>query len=143
MRKALACCCDNGVISNGRYWVMRTTKAERKRRREAALARVADGYGFSDVVTFMMAQWGCSRSTAQRDCGWAHTQLAASLKGADINHLVAHLCTSAQRVALKAEQAGQFAAAIGALKLLHEMLVIPHNNPKERFVRRGLRCSMA
>ena len=86
---------------------MRTSKAERKRRREAALARVADGYGFSDVVTFMMAQWGFSRSTAQRDCGWAHGQLAASLQGADIKHLVAHLCTSAQRVALKAEQAGQ------------------------------------
>ena len=139
MRKAQACCCDNGVISNGWHWAMRTSKAERKRRREAALARVADGYGFSDVVTFMMAQWGCSRSTAQRDCGWAHGQLAASLQGADIRHLVAHLCTSAQRVALKAEQAGQYAAAIGALKLLHEMVVVPHNNPKERTFRRGLR----
>jgi hypothetical protein len=118
---------------------MRTTKAERKRRREAALARVADGYGFADAVTYVMQQWGCSRSTAQRDCGWAHTQLAASLQGADIQHLVAHLCTSAQRVALKAEQAGQYGAAIGALKLLHEMVVAPATNPKERTFRRGLR----
>ena len=118
---------------------MRTSKAERKRRREAALARVADGYGFSAVVNHMMSEWGCSRSTAQRDCGWAHGQLAASLQGADIKHLVAHLCTSAQRVALKAEQAGQYAAAIGALKLLHEMVVVPHTNPKERTFRRGLR----
>ena len=84
---------------------MRTSKAERKRRREVALGRVADGYGFSDVVTFKMA----------------------------------HLCTSAQRVALKAEQAGQYAAAIGALKLLHEMVVVTHTNPKERTFRRGLR----
>ena len=118
---------------------MRTSKAERKRRREAALARVADGHGFSAVVTHMMVEWGCSRSTAQRDCGWAHTQLAASLQGADIRHLVAHLCTSAQRVALKAEQSGQYSAAIGALKLLHEMIVVPATNPKERTFRRGLR----
>jgi hypothetical protein len=40
---------------------------------------------------------------------------------------------------LKAEQAGHYAAAIGALKLLHEMVVVPHNNPKERTFRRGLR----
>ena len=29
----------------------RTTKAERKRRREAALAKISDGHGFADTVT--------------------------------------------------------------------------------------------
>ena len=32
----------------------RTTKAERKRRREAALVKISEGYGFADTVTFVM-----------------------------------------------------------------------------------------
>ena len=39
----------------------RTTKAERKRRREAALAKISDGHGFADTVAFVMSEWGCSR----------------------------------------------------------------------------------
>ena len=53
----------------------RTSRAERHRRRESALALVSQGKGFSDVVTAQMSQWGCSRSSAQRDCRWAHDQL--------------------------------------------------------------------
>ena len=52
-----------------------TSRAERNRRRESALTLVSEGKGFSDVVTAQMAQWGCSRSSAQRDCRWAHNQL--------------------------------------------------------------------
>ena len=51
------------------------SRAERHRRRESALALVSQGKGFSDVVTAQMSQWGCSRSSAQRDCRWAHDQL--------------------------------------------------------------------
>ena len=36
----------------------RTTKAERKRRREAALVKISEGYGFADTVTFVMSEWG-------------------------------------------------------------------------------------
>ena len=53
----------------------RTSRAERHRRRESALALVSQGKGFSDVVTAQMSQWGCSRSSAQRDCRWAYDQL--------------------------------------------------------------------
>ncbi len=104
---------------------MRTTKAERKRRREAALQRVADGYGFQDVVSWVSEEWGCSRRTALRDCNWAHTQLVQGLQEADIQMLLASLCTSAQRIALKAE-------SIGSLKLLHQMLVRPHQEAQQR-----------
>ena len=41
----------------------RTSRAERHRRRESALALVSQGKGFSDVVTAQMSQWGCSRSS--------------------------------------------------------------------------------
>ena len=33
---------------------MRTTKAERKRRGEAALAKISDGHGFADTVAYVM-----------------------------------------------------------------------------------------
>ena len=36
----------------------RTSRAERHRRRESALALVSQGKGFSDVVTAQMSQWG-------------------------------------------------------------------------------------
>ena len=117
---------------------MRTTKAERKRRREAALQKVANGYGYADVVAWVSQEWGCSRRTALRDANWAHAQLVQGLQETDIQALLAHLCTSAQRVALRAESAGQYAAAIGALKLLHEMLIRPHQAAQQREqVRRG------
>ena len=36
----------------------RTSRAERHRRRESALALVSQGKGFSDVGTAQMSQWG-------------------------------------------------------------------------------------
>ena len=76
----------------------RTTKTERKRRREAALVKISEGYGFADTVTFVMQEWGCSRSTAKRDCHWAHGELQLRLDAHDAQHFVTHLCTSLQLV---------------------------------------------
>ena len=58
---------------------MRTTRRERIQRREVALAKVSEGFGFSECVTYVMAQAGCSRATARRDCHWAMDQLAEGL----------------------------------------------------------------
>ena len=69
----------------------RTTKAERKRRREAALVKISEGHGFADTVTFVMQEWWCSRSTARRDCHWAHGELQLGLDAHDAQHLVTHL----------------------------------------------------
>ena len=101
----------------------RATKAERKRRRVAALVKISEGYGFADTVTFVMSEWGCSRSTARRDCHWAHGELQLGLDAHDVQHLVTHLCTSLQRISLKAESDKQFASSVGgwrfALALRH------------------------
>ena len=107
---------------------MQTSRAERKRRREAALEKVSNGYGFSDTVSWVMSEWGCSRSTAQRDTTWAHNQLVQGMSSSDIQHLLAHLCTSIQRVALKAESAGQYAAAIGAPKFTTFVMMFPQGS---------------
>ena len=101
----------------------RTTKAERKRRREAALAKISDGHGFADTVAFVMQEWGCSRSTARRDVHWAHGELQLGLDAHDVQHLVTHLCTSLQRISLKAESKKQFASSVGALRLLYDILL--------------------
>ena len=101
----------------------RTTKAERKRRREAALVKISEGYGFADTVTFVMSEWGCCRSTARRDCHWAHGELQLGLDAHDVQHLVTHLCTSLQRISLKAESDKQFASSVGASRLLYDILL--------------------
>ena len=101
----------------------RTTEAERKRRREAALVKITDGHGFANTVAYVMSEWGCSRSTARRGVHWAHGELQLGLDAHDIQHLVTHLCTSLQRVSLKAEQDKQYSASVGAMKLIYEILL--------------------
>ena len=101
----------------------RTSRAERNRRRESALALVSQGKGFSEVVTAQMSQWGCSRSSAQQDCRWAHDQLQLSIDSHDAQHLACHIATSLHRISLKAEQDKQYAAAVGAQKMLYGLLL--------------------
>jgi hypothetical protein len=102
---------------------LRTTRAERKRRREVALAKISEGYGFADAVAFVMQEWGCSRSTARRDCHWAHDELQLGIDSHDIQHLAVHLATSLQRLSLKAEQDKQYSASVGAMRLRNDILL--------------------
>ena len=46
----------------------RTTKAERKRRRESALAKISDGHGFADAVAFVMSEWGAVAQRLDETC---------------------------------------------------------------------------
>ena len=70
-----------------------------------------------------MSQWGCSRSSAQRDCRWAHYQLQLSIDLHDVQHLIVHMATSLQRISRKAEDDKQYAAAVGVQKMLYELLL--------------------
>ena len=101
----------------------RTSRAERKRRREAALKLVAAGMSFSDSVTAMERDWGISRSSGRRDVSWALDELGNNLDAIQVQQLVTHLCTSAQRIALAAEQHHQYGSAIAANKFLYELLL--------------------
>ena len=101
----------------------RTSREERHRRRESALTLGSEGKGFSDVVTAQMAQWGCSRSSAQRDCRWAHDQLQLGMDSHYVQHLIVHVATSLHRISLKAEEDKQYAAAVGAQKMIYELLL--------------------
>ena len=101
----------------------RTSRAERHRSRESALALVSQGKDFSDVVTAQTSQWGCSRSSAQRDCRWANDQLQLSIDSHDAQHLMVHTATSLEQISLKAEKDKQYVAAIDAQKMLYELLL--------------------
>ena len=101
----------------------RTTRKERMERRQVALQKVSNGIGISEVVDFVSAQWGCSRRTATRDCDWALGELQLGLGTHDLAHLISHMAITLQRVSLKAEISGQYASAIGAQRLLYDLLV--------------------
>ena len=101
----------------------RTTRKERMERRQVALQKGSKGMGISEVVDFVSTEWGCSRRTARRDCHWALEELQLGLDTHDLAHLISHMATTLQRVSLKAEMSGQYASAIGAQRLLYDLLV--------------------
>ena len=84
----------------------RTSRAERHRRRESALALVSQGKGFSDVVTTDVAM-GVLTFICPAGCRWAHE---ANKWLHDVQHLIVHIATSLQHIALKAEEDKQYAA---------------------------------
>ena len=99
----------------------RTSRAERHRRRESALALVSQGKGFSDVVTAQMSQWGAAGHLPSGTVvGRMISQLG--IDSHDAQHLMVHMATSLN-ASLKAEESGQFAAAVGAQKMLYELLL--------------------
>ena len=71
----------------------------------------------------MSAEWGYSRRTSTRDCDRAIGELQLGLDIHDLAHLISHMATTLQLVSLKAEMSGQQASAIGAQRLLPDLLV--------------------
>ena len=55
--------------------------------------------------------------------GGVHDQLQRGMDSHDVQHLIVHVATSLQRIALKAEEDKQYAAAVGAQKMLYELLL--------------------
>ena len=70
-------------------------------------------------------KWGCSRRTSLRDIEIAQSELANALDSVDLQQMVGWLATQYQRLAAKAENDGQFSAAVGALNALRAMIVQP------------------
>ena len=101
----------------------RTTRKERMERRQVALQKVSNGIGISEVVDFVSTEWGCSRSSAQRDCRWAHDKLQLSIDSHEAQHLIAHMAINLQRIPLKAEEDKQYAAVVDAQKMIYELLL--------------------
>ena len=105
----------------------RTTKAERKRRREAALVKISDGHGFADTVTFVMQEWGCSRRNARRVVSDAHKEwmdVAFGAEDIDQCDLLFQCVARLEPTARKAEEACNYACVIGCFAQLNRMMAL-------------------
>ena len=98
----------------------RTSRAERHRRRES-VGSSHSGKGFQHVVTAQMSQWGAHVFLPSGTVVGRKTSFNWAL--IDAQHLIVYMATSLQRISLRAEEHKQYAAAVGAQKMLYELLL--------------------
>ena len=99
------------------------TRAERKRRRCDALARLTSGMGVSQVTETLVRDYGITRRSANLDISWASTQIVKNLDKHEKKDLMAWLLTQSERTFQRSFENGQYSSAIGALKLIYEMTI--------------------
>ena len=99
------------------------SRAERKRRRCDALARLTSGQGVSQVTESLVRDYGITRRSANLDINWASTQIVKNLDKHEKRDLLAWILTQSERTFQRAFEAGQFSSAIGSLKLIYEMTI--------------------
>ena len=97
------------------------SRAERKRRRCDALARLNSGQGVSQVTESLVRDYGITRRSANLDISWASTQIVKNLDKHEKRDLLAWILTQSERTFQRAFEAGQYSSAIGSLKLIWEM----------------------
>ena len=101
-------------------------RAETHHRRQTALLLLGEGYGCSELVAKLADDWGCSRRTARRYVSSAYAELVADLTPVQAADMLATIVGRLERIARKAEAAGQYGAAVGACRSLMEAVVEPH-----------------
>ena len=81
--------------------------------------------GLSDLTAFTAETWGCSRRQARDVVAKAHKDwLDACYGSEEIDHrdLLFQQVVRLERIARKAEDAGQFSAAVGVITALNQMM---------------------
>ena len=97
---------------------------QRPQRQQEALKLLGDGLGCTEATTVLTERWGCSRRTARRAVVDAYGELVSDLEDVQAADML-------ERTARKADEAGQHAAAVGALKLLAEIATRSgHHRPR-------------
>ena len=99
------------------------SRAERKRRRCDALARLTSGMGVSEVTRTLVRDYGITRRSANLDINWASAQMIKNLEKYENTDLMAWLVTQTERVYMKALESNQLSAAIGSLNLMHKITI--------------------
>ena len=95
-------------------------------RRREALALLGAGCGTSELTAKLAAQWGCSRRQSRRYVAHAHAELMADLDDVQAANVLATLINRLEQVSRLAAESGQHGAAVGAARLLAELVVSPH-----------------
>jgi len=101
-------------------------RAETHHRRQEALRLLGEGYGCSELVAKLADDWGCSRRTSRRYVSSAYAELVSDLTPVQASEMLATIVGRLERLAHKAEVAGQYGAAVGACRSLMEAVVEPH-----------------
>lgn len=100
-------------------------KLVRQKRHNFAAELLAKGTPFSTVVARVAQEWGCSRRQARNIANAALLEVVGDLEVVEVKSLLADTLHRLQRIAMRAEQCGQFGAAVGALRSLHEFAIEP------------------
>ena len=95
-------------------------------RRQQALELLGAGYGTSELVAKLAAEWGCSRRTSRRLVSDSYKELVADLDEVQAADMLAQIVNRLEQVARLAAASNQHACVIGACRLLAELVVSPH-----------------
>ena len=104
-----------------------TTKKQRQQRRNEALQLIADGVPPTDAASQLTVKWGCSRRHARDVVCAAHKDWLDAAYGSeeiDQKDLLFQQVGRLERIARKAENSGQFSAAVGAITALNRMMAL-------------------
>ena len=105
----------------------RVTKDEKQQRHEWAMRKIDQGVGFSELASLVAETWGCSRRNARRVVTEAHKDWLDACYGSeeiDQRDLLFQQVGRLERIARKAENSGQFSAAVGAITALNRMMAL-------------------
>ena len=105
----------------------RVTASEKKQRHEWAVRQIDAGMGLSELTAVTAETWGCSRRQARDVVAAAHKDWLDAAYGSeeiDQRDLLFQQVGRLERIARKAENAGQFSAAVGAITELNRMMAL-------------------
>ena len=104
----------------------------RKQRHQFALGQLAQGIPYTQVVAAIAEEWGCSRRQARNVARAALDELANDIDTMEFKSLLASTINRLERLANKAENAGQFAPAVGAVNALSHLVLLPQIEKRMR-----------
>ena len=105
----------------------RVAKEEKQQRHEWAMRKIDQGVGFSELASLVAETWGCSRRQARDVVAKAHKDWLDACYGSeeiDQRDLLFQQVGRLERIARKAEDSGQFSAAVGAITALNRMMAL-------------------
>lgn len=108
-----------------------------QQRLQEALRLLSEGYGCTELVALLADRWGCSRRTARRYVYRAHGEIVSDLEGVEKHDLLASAINRLERIARKAEEREQYAAAVGACRSLLDLAMRPSYHRPQPFGRFG------
>ena len=105
----------------------RVTKEEKQQRHEWAMKQIDAGMGLSELTAITAETWGCSRRNARDVVSAAHKDWLDAAYGSeeiDQRDLLFQQVGRLERIARKAENSGQFSAAVGVITALNRMMAL-------------------